>query len=151
MIYRGFRARFVSAACWWFFAASVGFFSFALYTAIGNIYFIKHSVATKAAIVNLAQDPNNRAYLCPQFSFTAADTRTYVITSQNCASPPEFKVGDTVPVFYRSENPATARIDSDAQLRSIPLWEAEWGVATMLIGFLLRWYARKRGIPLVLS
>jgi hypothetical protein len=49
-------------------------------------------------------------------------------------------------VFYRPENPATARLDTEGQLRGIVWWEVEGGAAALLIGFLLRWYAGKRGL-----
>ncbi|HSY17399.1 MAG TPA: DUF3592 domain-containing protein [Candidatus Acidoferrales bacterium] len=68
------------------------------------------------------KDSGGTSY-APTFRFQDANGMTHTVSSSMYTSPPEFHVGDIVPVLYQGDRPQAARIDS--------YWQV-WGQATLL-------------------
>jgi hypothetical protein len=93
-------------------------------------YFVRQCAETSGEVIRLerSQYPDEYGYsYAPVFSFTAADGRSFTVTSKVSSSPPGFAEGEQVRVRYDPSNPNDARIHTFFQT---------WGTAVipLLVG-----------------
>jgi hypothetical protein len=67
----------------------------------------------------------NRTYFHPVVRFTTAREQVVQFQSDEGATRPAYRVGDTVEVLYDPANPRNARLDT---------WSSRWGLATICLG-----------------
>jgi hypothetical protein len=106
--------------------------AFGLLSSLRTERFVARSQPGDATVINMRQvhDPTgNVPTFAPDFSFVTADGRTFVLPSRVSSNPPEFKVGDHVPIRYELDHPELARIATFGQL-----WG--FGAGVVLLGFL---------------
>lgn len=88
--------------------------------------FLRRSTETSGEVIRLERSRGtgrgSRGY-APVFSFTAADGKTFTVTSDVASSPPAFAAGDHVRVRYDPTDPINARIHTFFQT---------WGQAVIL-------------------
>lgn len=86
--------------------------SFALHTthllATGN-------TATGTVVEMRVRSNKNGTTYAPTFTFLDESGATQRIDSTLHSNPPDYKVGDQIPVLYRTDNPSSARINSFAE------------------------------------
>jgi len=103
-------------------AALLGALGVTLYTW----HFIRVAQRTDGAVIEMREqvdkDSGSIRY-APTFQFQDATGSPHTVSSSLYSSPPEFQVGDRVPVLYRQDNPQSARIAS--------YWQV-WGGSTLL-------------------
>jgi hypothetical protein len=120
--------------------------AFALRTAI----FLGNALRGTGQVVRMDErfdSDSDSVEFAPVFRFVAADSQSYTVTSKTATNPPEFTVGDTVPILYLRNNPAGARIASFWQLWTVPLVLSIIAIAGGLISCALLLAERKRNIP----
>jgi hypothetical protein len=93
-----------------------------LVIALGYVIYIcsffRSSTACTGTVVSLTArsgEDNSTAY-APIFTFVATNGQHYTITADVASTSPEFKVGQSVPVLYKSADPDKAKIHSFWQL-----------------------------------
>jgi hypothetical protein len=128
-------------------AAGPALIAVALGFVIYTSWFLHRSVAAKGAVVSLREvhDPQNGTVTyAPVFTFTAADGRSYAVSSNTGNNPPAFAVGQQVPVLYETDNPTEAKIDSFIQLWLFPVVFGFAGATATAVGYFLLRYERRR-------
>jgi hypothetical protein len=131
------RACLVVGPC--FLAIALGF---ALHTWV----FLNRSQGTTARIVGMVStryEDQDSVGFAPVFTFTAIDGHSYTVTSDVFAYPPEYVVGQRVPVLYEKTNPVRARLDSFWQLWLFPFAFGLIGGLGAGTGYLLLLYDRR--------
>jgi hypothetical protein len=97
------------------------FLVIALQNIVQRVAFLQAASRTTGTILEMRPVRATRhgaGTLIPVFRFTASDGRGYVIVSGVSVRAAVFRVGETVPVLYRPEQPQTAVLDSFG-----PLWQ----------------------------
>lgn len=84
--------------------------------------FLARSTRTTGTIVqlNAKTDAKGKTSWTPVFTYRSADGRQWTITSRVASSPPEFVVGQSIPVRYEPSNPSDGHIDSLIHLWMLP-------------------------------
>jgi hypothetical protein len=98
----------------------------ALISAIHTWRFTRAALKTSGTVIEMRErtdkDSGSVSY-SPTFRFQDSGGAQHTVSSSLYSSPPEFHVGDNVPILYRGESPETARIDSYSQV---------WGLSCLL-------------------
>jgi len=136
----------------WCLAAYAAGIAFSIVSIASEIYFINlrmHSVVTTGTIsaVDVKPDDDKNLY-CPHFEFKTSDGRTYTGRChiwEGRATPP-FSVGDIVTVRYKPDAPGDAWLES--WVSKLPRDTGISGLCGLIIGFVLQWFAQKRGVSL---
>jgi membrane protein implicated in regulation of membrane protease activity len=121
-----------------FSALSLGFLIAAAVVAMGVNRFVQSAEKTTGTVVALVEkheSENNSITYAPVFTFTTTDGLTQSITSGISSSPASFSVGDRIPVLYRRDDPASAKVDSFWQLWFLPTLLAWFGFVAGTVGF----------------
>ena len=87
----------------------------------------------------------------PTFVFTDAEGREHSVESRFGQNPPQYKVGDTAPVFYPRSDPECARLGTRLDMW---LWAFINGVACLVLvaaGGLTMFFTRSVSPPVVSS
>jgi hypothetical protein len=119
----------------------------ALIASMDTAVFLHRAVATTGTVVGLraTSEPNKHGVTyAPVFSFSAADGRSYTIHSRVSSSPPEFSIGQRVPVLYEPDRPTLAKIDSHLQLWTFPDVFGGIGFVFVLLSYVVRSFERWR-------
>jgi Protein of unknown function (DUF3592) len=118
----------------------------ALGYAIYICSFLRSSSACTGTVVSLTARPgeDNLTAYAPIFTFVATNGQQYTITADVASTTPEFKVGQSVPVLYKSANPDKAKIDSFWQLWLFPVVFGFLGSFFTGVGYALLRYERWR-------
>ncbi len=88
------------------------------------------------------KDSGDATY-APTFQFEDTAGAQHTVASSFYSSPPEFHVGDNVPVLYRPDAPRRARIASFRQLWVLPILLGIMGCVAVPLGVILH----KRNTP----
>lgn len=125
---------------WLFFLIGIGLLgiTFAFVRSAQN--FIQKATETQGrvtALTPVTDKQNGSVTYAPVFTYTASDGQTYTITSSMSSNPPDFAVGQNVPILYDPQNPAGARLKSAGQLYLIPLIVGPIGLVFIAVGFVL--------------
>jgi hypothetical protein len=102
--------------------------------------FLLRSVEVDGEVVRLERSKDRDRYgytYAPVFAFTAADGKSYTVTSDAGSSPPGFAEGESVKVRYEPENPENARIHTLFQTWGAALMGAFGGVFCLIWGWLV--------------
>ena len=137
--------RAVAAFGYLFSALSLGFLIAAAGSAIGVNRFVQSSEKATGTVVALVekQDAENKSTTyAPVFTFTTTDGLVQSITSSISSSPAGFSVGEQVPILYRRDDPAGAKVDSFWQLWFLPILLAGFGFVAGTVGFAFLYTAR---------
>ena len=76
------------------------------FSLLDTTLFLFHSVRTTGTVIAF---DGVRTY-SPVFTYVAVDGSTQTAHSNVGADPPDFDIGDSVPVRYETDDPSTARI-----------------------------------------
>jgi hypothetical protein len=92
-------------------------------------------------------DSDNQEHFFPHFTFSKPDGTIVEIASSVGTNPPDFEVGQQVPVVYDHGSPKTAKIATTFQIYGFSIVFGIVGTVFVPFGFLAR-YLRKRFFPL---
>jgi uncharacterized protein DUF3592 len=87
------------------------------------------------------QDGDKSFY--PHFTFSQPDGTGVEITSNVGTNPPDFEVGQYVPVVYAASNPRTAKIATAFQIYGFSIVVGIVGIMLIAVGFLARFLRQK--------
>ncbi len=122
-------------------AALVG----ALATTLHTLHFTRVAQRTSGTVIEMREqadkDSGSVSY-APTFRFQDASGTPHTVSSSFYSSPPEFHVGDTVTVLYRSDDPQTARIDSYWQVWGLPSLLGIIGSIQLPVGLIVLFWPR---------
>ena len=76
----------------------------------------------------------------PRFTFSLSDGTGVEIASNVGTNPPDFEVGQQVPVVYEASNPRTAKIATTFQIYGFSIVV---GIVLIAFGFLARFLRQK--------
>ena len=110
--------------------------SFAIYQTV----WLYRSASARGTIVALVPftDPEQAGITyTPRFSFRDDQGHTHVLISSYRTSPPEFTVGQHVPVLYIRNHPSSAKLDRFWELWLVPVVCAGLGAFFAISGYLL--------------
>jgi hypothetical protein len=79
----------------------------------------------------------------PHFSFMTKDGSTFEVSSKSGSNPPDFEIGDAVPVLYPLGDPAAARIATPFQTYGLSIILGIMGTAFVFLGLGARWLRRE--------
>jgi hypothetical protein len=104
-------------------------------------HFVQTAAHAKGRIVQMLEhrDGDHGTAFFPVFSFRDDQGAEYTIHSSSGSFPPEYEVGDTVPVLYSAANPKNAKIDSLFSIWGISLITGILGVIDLPIGLIV-WF-----------
>jgi hypothetical protein len=113
---------------WLFLLVGVASAAFSLILFFRTLRFLQVSVEADGRISHLERTstgggPYGQYIYAPVFFFTAADGKTYSVTSNATTNSPSFGIGERVSVLYDPANPEDARIHTFFQT---------WGNAVVL-------------------
>lgn len=100
-------------------AVGVILLAIALRSAVDQAMFVHDAVRANGTIIDVRCTSKSlrHGYQCtPVFRFTSNDGQMYMILSRTGGNFNDFRVGTPVAVLYLSDHPATAQIDSFAQM-----------------------------------
>jgi hypothetical protein len=115
-------------------------------SAVDTITFLVRSVHAEGTITALAKsvaDDGTINYR-PVFTFVTTDGKRQTVQSYVGSAPPDFEVGDTVPVRYKPADPSVARIDTFWQTWALATMFAIGACAMVLFGWFFRWRVQKK-------
>jgi hypothetical protein len=120
----------------------------ALVTALHTWHFTRVAQRTSGTVTEMRQqtdkDSGSISY-SPTFRFQDAAGVQHTVSSSFYSSPPEFHVGDSVTVLYRSDDPQTARIDSYWQVWGLPSLLGIIGSGELPIGLVVLFWPKITG------
>ena len=79
----------------------------------------------------------------PRFTFSLSDGTGVEIASNVGTNPPDFEVGQQVPVVYEARNPRTAKIATTFQIYGFSIVVEIVGMVFIAFGFLARFLRQK--------
>ena len=126
---------------------------FGIYTAL----FVRSSEAGTGTVISLTHThggEQGEIDFAPVFIVSAKDGHQYTVTAGVASKPPEFHVGQSVPVLYKSDNPSEAKISTFIQLWFLPLAFGIMGIVMSLCGYgLLRYehWRDRKGLSIAVS
>lgn len=95
-----------------------------LRAAVRQMIFVHSAISTTGKIIDMQQTRPGRSTghrYKPEFRFTAGNGQMYFVVSSTAGSYSDFRTGQSVEVFYLSEHPETARINTFGQLWAFPV------------------------------
>ncbi|MBI1177768.1 DUF3592 domain-containing protein [bacterium] len=107
---------------------------------IYTIHFTHVAARTNGTVIEMQQQTdkeNGSIGYAPTFRFQDAAGNQHTVSSGFFQSPPEFHVGDIVPVLYLSDSPQTARIDTFWQVWGLPSLAGILGSAALSVGVVI--------------
>lgn len=115
------------------------FFGIALFSFIHTQNFVKAAASTEGVVLELkpveSSSTNSGGYTyAPVVKFKTPDGKNIHFKSSTSSNPPEFSVGQTVPVLYNRSNPQEAQVDSFVQLWLLPTVFGGFGIIFMGVG-----------------
>lgn len=116
----------------------------ALVIFIRTELFLYRSISTEGTVVQLIADHDETVHYAPVFAYSAQDGRIFTVKSNTNSAPPEFRVGQKVPVLYVKDHPERARIARHSQIYSLEEFFGSIGLFFASIGFGSLLYQRKR-------
>jgi hypothetical protein len=116
----------------------------ALVIFIRTEVFLHRSVSADGTVIRLVADHEETVHYAPVFAFTAQNGRAITIQSTTYSVPPEFSVGQKVPILYEKDHPEHARIATYGQVHSFEDVSGIIGLSFAGIGFGSLIYQRKR-------
>lgn len=120
----------------------------ALATALHTWHFTQIAQRTSGTVIEMRQqtdkDSGSVSY-APTFRFLDAAGAPHTVSSSFYSSPPEFHVGDSVTVLYRSDDPQTARIDSYWQVWGLPSLLGIIGSIELPVGLIVLFWPKITG------
>jgi hypothetical protein len=120
----------------------------ALATALHTCHFTRIAQRTRGTVIEMRQqtdkDSGSVSY-APTFRFPDAAGAQHTVSSSFYSSPPEFHVGDSVAVLYRSDDPQTARIDSYWQVWGLPSLLGIIGSIELPVGLIVLFWLKITG------
>jgi hypothetical protein len=132
---------------WGLCCAGAGFLLAALAVSAHTVLFVRRAVhATGTVVSNVTvesrsdADGSVRTTFAPQFTFKGADGRSHTVISSISSYPAAFAIGQTVPVLYDPNHPASAKIDTFSQIWGLAVGFFAGGAAASSVGF--GWYYR---------
>lgn len=142
----------------------LGFLSFGLVFDGGALYAYldarafraaaQHTQGTVVGFVERSGSARNRgATYAPRVRFTPGWGEPIEFTSSSSSSPPEYEVGERVPVLYASNNPQDARLDGTFSMFGVSLIFSLFGVifTSLGLGFGIYWVLLRRRRAQVLA
>jgi hypothetical protein len=116
--------------------------AYSIFSIFKTRSFLLHSVEVDGQVVRLERSKTRDEYgysYAPVFAFTAADGKSYTVTSDLSSSPPGFSEGEPVKVRYDPKTPENARIHTLFQTWGAAIMGAFGGVFLLIWGwFVLR-------------
>jgi hypothetical protein len=116
----------------------------ALVIFIRTEVFLHRSVSADGTVIRLVADHDETVHYAPVFAFTALNGRAITIQSTAYSVPPEFGVGQKVPILYEKDHPERARIATHWQVHGAEDVSGMVGLGFAGIGFGSLIYQRKR-------
>lgn len=115
------------------------FFGIALFSFIHTQNFIKTAASSEGVVLELKTVESSlrksRGFTyAPVVKFKTPDGKDIQFQSSTSSNPPEFSVGQTVPVLYNRSNPQEAQVDSFVQLWLLPTVFGGFGIIFMVVG-----------------
>ena len=110
-------------------------------------YFIANSERTTGTVVELVEkesdsDGYRSISYAPSFQFLDTKGQTIIANSGFSNDPPDYQVGETVPVLYLRSAPKRARIDVFVEHWFFPIIFGGLGTCTLLVAIImLNWPA----------
>jgi Protein of unknown function (DUF3592) len=97
--------------------------------------FVRHSAVASGTIVGLTENRESEeiSYF-PKVRFQTASGREFTFESEMGSSPEAGRIGDTVAVRYRPDQPESAEIDSFMSLWGVALLSGGLGLVFLLVG-----------------
>lgn len=97
-------------------------------------------VRTTGKVVRLipSMDSKGRVRYTPDFQYTAKSGMVYSTISNFSSNPPEYTVGQSIPVLYEPGHPETAMLDSFGALWFLPVLFGCFGIGILACGILFR-------------
>ena len=65
---------------------------------------------------------------CPEVEYTTADGQTVSLDVNECSSPPQFKVGDPVELYYDPQNPQSVQLKGSVRNLAVLIFEGVLGL-----------------------
>jgi Protein of unknown function (DUF3592) len=116
----------------------------ALVIFIRSEVFLYRSISAEGTVIRLASNHDETVHYAPVFAYTAQDGQTFAVQSNTYSAPPEFRVGQKVPVLYEKDHPEQARIATHEQVHSLEDVFGAIGFFFTGIGFGSLIYQRRR-------
>ena len=112
------------------------FFAVAIFLFQRTRSFLSGAVRADARVIRLIEkhDFNSGPHYYPVFSFHDSSGEEHEIFSSSGSFPPANAVGDSVTVFYHTQQPSKAREDSFSELWLIPVILAAVGLFDLTLG-----------------
>lgn len=108
--FKRIRQAFLGGPVFVFFFGLI-FFGIGAGLTYGQIIFRKDALQTQGVVMSLSENcDNDGCAYSPVVRFTTQTGETAYYHSNFSSSPPEYIVGETVPILYKSENPDKALI-----------------------------------------
>jgi len=107
--------------------------------------FVRSAQHTTGTITMLESktDSDGDVSFNPHFTFSKSDGTVVAIRSSVGTNPPDFEVGQQVPVIFDARNPMTAKIATTFQIYGFSIVVEILGIAFIAIGFLARFLRQK--------
>lgn len=88
--------------------------------------------------------PTHQITYLPVFTFATTEGKTFSAQGSVASNPPEFTVGQTVPVLYKTANPQRARISTFSQQWGMGTFFSCFGSVVLAIGWGWSWLQAKQ-------
>jgi hypothetical protein len=124
---------------WWIIATSIIALIICVVSFVWSLYIVRICTRTQGHIVDLVQQgADERGPISyPVFSFIDSSGREHTVRLPVGSSPPQEKVGDVIPVLYRSAQPERAKIGTSDYMWGLSLSTGIAGSSWLCIGLLL--------------
>lgn len=98
-------------------------FVISLVSLVYSWHFVRVAAHTDGKIIRMIEhtDKDGDTAYFPVFSFRDGQGNEQTIHSSSGSFPPDYEVGDTVPVLYRPDDPSNAKINSFSSIWGISL------------------------------
>jgi len=106
----------------------------------GTLSSIANSTKTTGEVIGLTGSDTKKSVI----RFSTPDGGVYTIESRVSSNPPRHRVGDTVSVLYKADNPGDAILNSFIDLWFATITTAFLGMTFSGIGFGMIWYSYNR-------
>ncbi|HEY4010235.1 MAG TPA: DUF3592 domain-containing protein [Acidobacteriaceae bacterium] len=143
---QGLWLKILKIGMWLFLANATIFSLLAAGFALNTTIFLARSIRAEGKVTALVhiEDGDEDTTYRPVFTFVTRDGVTQTVKSNAGSNPPEFELGEGVPVRYRAADPSAARIDTFWQIWAFPVGFTVFGCLAGLVGWFFRWRVHKR-------
>lgn len=132
------------SACFMLMIAGSGFFLAGLSSAAPNFNLQSNGVRTEGEVVGLEKrGQGEKASFSPIFVFTNSAGKTFECTGAASSNPPQYEVGDIIPVIYLPSEPHKALPDTYYEKWSLLAAFGSVGSALILIGMILLFFVNR--------